>query len=337
MVRARDEHRLEGVATARRTRARRWSWAQGDRAESSSGSSRSPPRTIPSGFYAHRHLAEVRLEQDPWRAALHLRRVVAARANDDVAHSLMALAQALLGQLPRGHALLRARARAVAEQPLVPSQLGSPARRRPRRSPPRAPPSRARADERRSRPEHEIVASTAHCLARLGRLEEARELATHAVTAAPRSSDHAALLAWIERGAPSDEAVSQAPRGPTHNRRASGGRRAGATARDDRRGGGRLARAQHARRGLLQDRGGPARAPCGSTTATSVGPGSRSPRSAPPRCTTRSFSRLVSGNDGITQTSIARRYGVRPRSLSSRYGDIRQTLALRPGDPRWSP
>ena len=44
---------------------------------------------------------------------------------------------------------------------------------------------------------------------------------------------------------------------------------------------------------------------------------------------------LVLGDRGVTQASIARRYGVAPGSVSTRYADIRDTLALRPGDPRY--
>ncbi|MEZ4409053.1 MAG: hypothetical protein R3A52_21670 [Polyangiales bacterium] len=35
--------------------------------------------------FAHRHLAELRLEDSPWSAALHLRRVIGADPDDDVA------------------------------------------------------------------------------------------------------------------------------------------------------------------------------------------------------------------------------------------------------------
>ena len=58
-------------------------------------------REAPDGsvhaLFAHRHLAEMQLEGSPWRAALHLRRVIDAGAADDGAHALMGLCQALLG------------------------------------------------------------------------------------------------------------------------------------------------------------------------------------------------------------------------------------------------
>jgi len=47
--------------------------------------------------FAHRHLAELTLQDQPWQAALHLRRVIKANAADDTVHALMGLCQALLG------------------------------------------------------------------------------------------------------------------------------------------------------------------------------------------------------------------------------------------------
>ena len=53
-----------------------------------------------------------------------------------------------------------------------------------------------------------------HCLARVGEMEQAFELAEDAVNAAPRNRDHRALLEWIEKGAPTDDGprVSQKKR-----------------------------------------------------------------------------------------------------------------------------
>ena len=48
-------------------------------------------------LFAHRQLAELRLEQSPWRAALHLRKLILADAADDGVFALMGLCQAMLG------------------------------------------------------------------------------------------------------------------------------------------------------------------------------------------------------------------------------------------------
>jgi hypothetical protein len=44
---------------------------------------------------------------------------------------------------------------------------------------------------------------------------------------------------------------------------------------------------------------------------------------------------VMHGITGITQTGIAKRYGVSSTALASRYTDIRSTLALEVGDPRY--
>src|SRR3954463_2000495 len=48
-------------------------------------------------LFAHRHLAEIGVEHDPWRAALFARRVLARRENDDGAWAVLGLSQSLLG------------------------------------------------------------------------------------------------------------------------------------------------------------------------------------------------------------------------------------------------
>jgi tetratricopeptide (TPR) repeat protein len=48
-------------------------------------------------IFAHRHLAELGVEHDPWRAALFARRVLALREDDDGAWAVLGLAQSLLG------------------------------------------------------------------------------------------------------------------------------------------------------------------------------------------------------------------------------------------------
>ena len=52
--------------------------------------------------FAHRHLAELRLERHPWRAALHLRHVIRAMPDDDVPHvdEALELAQRAEEQAP---------------------------------------------------------------------------------------------------------------------------------------------------------------------------------------------------------------------------------------------
>jgi len=114
--------------------------------------------------FAHRQLAELRLEQHPWQAALHLRKVTKHQAEDDVVHALMGLCQALLGNF---HAAVAAYQRALAIAPrnpwyhhnlghLLDVALGAPEEAL----------AHLRSAHRMEPLEHEITASLAHCLTR---------------------------------------------------------------------------------------------------------------------------------------------------------------------------
>ncbi len=163
-----------------------------------------------ASLYAHRHLAEYRVEEHPWRALLSLRKVVAAQPDDDVVHALMGLAQALLSNF---RAAVEAYRRALAIAPRNPwyhhnlGHLLDVALERPEQ----ALRHLEIAHKATAPNDAEIAASLAHCLARLGKLEAARTLASGAAAAAPRNADHKRLLEWIDRGAPAETKVSPAP------------------------------------------------------------------------------------------------------------------------------
>ena len=151
-------------------------------------------------LFAHRQLAELRLEESPWRAALHLRKLILADAADDGVFALMGLCQAMLGNF---RSAIAAYQRAIALAPrnpwyhhnlghLLDVGLGNA----------HAAVRHLRLAHELETKEDEITASLAHCVARLGQLAEARTLAAEALRGAPSNRDHRALLDWIERGAP---------------------------------------------------------------------------------------------------------------------------------------
>jgi tetratricopeptide (TPR) repeat protein len=154
-------------------------------------------------LFASRHLAEALLEADPWRAALHLRHVLAHRRDDDVAHALMGLAQALLGHFRAAVSAYRRALQLAPRNPwyhhnvghLLDVALGDRASALPH----------LRTAHRLEPAEDEITASLAHCLAGVGALDEARALADEAVRLAPKNKDHRALLAWIDAGARAED------------------------------------------------------------------------------------------------------------------------------------
>ncbi|MEM6955266.1 MAG: tetratricopeptide repeat protein [Myxococcota bacterium] len=151
-------------------------------------------------LFAHRQLAELDMERNPWRAALHLRHVIAHRPADAGSHALLGMCHLLLKNY---RAASKSFARAVDLQPKVAAfrhNLGHtldvglhrplPALRELECAAELAPES------------GEIAASLAQCLGRLGRLQEAKAVAERAIRLEPGRRERHTLLAWIEDGAP---------------------------------------------------------------------------------------------------------------------------------------
>ena len=152
-------------------------------------------------IFAHRHLAELGVEHDPWRAALFARRVLAQRPDADGAWAVPGLAQSLLG-----HCRYAARAceRALAivpENPWYAHNLGhlyDVALDRPADALPLL--SRATFAETG---EADIAASYAHALARCGKLAIAKRVLKRAIRRGA-TADQMALSRWLDAGAPTD-------------------------------------------------------------------------------------------------------------------------------------
>jgi len=273
-------------------------------------------------IFAHRHLAELRLERHPWRAALHLRKVIAASPNDDVPHALMGLCQALLGNY---RAAVGAYRRALSEAPQTPwyhhnlGHLLDVAIDQPEAA------LNHLELAHRLEPDHdEIAASYAHCLARVGQLDGALTLARIAFQLAPRNRDHARLVSWIERGAPPGEKAAPNEGGGRAARRSDvpkieavvealerGMRESGYSADQ-------VDRARHLWSDYAEGRRVRVRKPEAYAAALEYAMA------------------LILRRRGVTQAKIARRYGIAPGTLSSRYSAIREALALEPGDPRYA-
>lgn len=175
--------------------------------------------------FAHRHLAELGVERDPWRAALFARRVLAHEPNDDGAWAVLGLAQSLLGHY-RFAARAYERALALApDNPWYAHNLGhiyDVALDRPSD----ALPLLAQATGAETG-QADIAASYAHALARCGQVPLAKRVLKRAIRRGA-TPDQMALWRWLEAGAPSDDArpVTGAPDGgPKARRRRSRERR----------------------------------------------------------------------------------------------------------------
>ena len=157
------------------------------------------PTESPAWVYAHRHLAELLVQSDPWRAALYARRVIARQPNDDGAWAIAGLAQTLLENY---RSAVNAYQRALELAPNNPwyahnlGHLYDIGLDHPRDALPllkqamTAQPS-----------EPDIAMSYAHALARCGQLSAAKKVLKR-VLRGSATSDQLALLRWINAGAP---------------------------------------------------------------------------------------------------------------------------------------
>jgi tetratricopeptide (TPR) repeat protein len=153
-------------------------------------------------LYANLHLAELLVERDPWRAALCARRVLAHRPDDDRGWAILALCQTLLGNYNFAVSAYRHALTGAPKNPWYAHNLGH-----------LLDVALGRASDalgwlkrayQSAAYSGEVAASYAHALARTGRLAEARKVLTRAMKRGS-SREHAALLRWLEQGAPADK------------------------------------------------------------------------------------------------------------------------------------
>jgi predicted Zn-dependent protease len=150
--------------------------------------------------YADRRLAEMLLEGAPWRAATHVRRLVAREPDVDAHWALMGLAQALLGHYRFACAAYR-RALAIApSNPWYSHNLGhllDVALDRPRDAIRHLTLANSRLPD-----EPAITCSLVHALWRAGRIDDARDVLRPLTRGRPTDPDVVALAAELERATP---------------------------------------------------------------------------------------------------------------------------------------
>lgn len=266
-----------------------------------------------ASLFAHRHLAELELERNPWKAALHLRKLLEHADDDDIVHALMGLCHALLGNYRVAVRSYREASQLAPQTPWYHHNLGH------LMDVALDDPSGAERHLRRAyqlEPEHdEIIGSLAHCVARLGDLGEAEKLAVLASEKGPCNPDHRALLEWIRNGATdAPAATTQVRRPPTDRVVETVQRKMGEAG---------FSRVQIERATQLWS---DMQAQCAL-------------RVTKPEVLAAALEYAIAVVDrrpGCTQAEVARRYGVAPTSVSARFAQIRNALALRPGDPRYA-
>jgi tetratricopeptide (TPR) repeat protein len=152
-------------------------------------------------IFAHRHLAELGVEHDPWRAALFARRVIGLRPDDDGAWAVLGLAQSLLGHYRYASHAYEQALLLSPENPWYAHNLGhlyDVALDRPKE----ALPLLERATSAQPG-ESEIAASYAHALARAGKVALAKKVLKRAIRHGA-TADQMALWRWIDAGAPAN-------------------------------------------------------------------------------------------------------------------------------------
>ena len=168
-------------------------------------------------IYAHRQLAELLVERDPWRAGLHARKVLTWVADDDRAWAVLGLCQTLLGHYRYAATAYSRALSAAPTNPWYAHNLGHLLDVALGRAAEAVPWLRTAYEGTSGN--REIAASFAHALARAGKLPEAKRVLSGAM-AHSVSREQAALWEWLEQGAPADKDAAQAR--PEHDPRASG-------------------------------------------------------------------------------------------------------------------
>ncbi len=152
-------------------------------------------------LFANLHLAELLVERDPWRAALYARRVLAHRPDDDRGWATLALCQTLLGNYKFAVSAYHNALTSAPKNPWYAHNLGhllDVALGRARDAV-----GWLRRAYQSAAYSGEVSASYAHALARVGRLADARKVLARAMKRGS-SREHAALLKWLDQGAPAD-------------------------------------------------------------------------------------------------------------------------------------
>ena len=164
-------------------------------------------------LFAYMHLAELLVERDPWRAALFARRLLAHRPDDDRGWATLALCQTLLGNYRFAVSAYHHALTSAPKNPWYAHNLGhllDVALNRARDAV-----GWLKRAYQSATYSGEVAASYAHALARVGRLAEARKVLARAMKRSA-SREHAALLKWLEQGAPADKDHPMPRPAPVH-------------------------------------------------------------------------------------------------------------------------
>lgn len=279
--------------------------------------------------FAHRQLAELLLEENPWAAALHLRRVLQVDGDDDIAHALMGLCQALQGNFRVAVSSYRRAVSLCPSNPWYNHNLGH--LLDVALDAPEDAIAYLRRAHRAQPLQEEVGASLALCLGRLGHCAEAVALTRALLARHPHHKDLKLLQSWLERGAPREGlgvpkalASIRAPGGAPAMPVASSG----------------LDDVASVVERMLTQRGCPRDV---ASRAAAVWSDYRAARpdavTVPDAPMLAALEYAIGRVDGVSlrQRDVALRHGVNAGTLASRFGQLRMTLSVVAGDRRYLP
>jgi tetratricopeptide (TPR) repeat protein len=300
-------------------------------------------------LFAHLHLAELLVERDPWRAALYARRVLAHRPEDDRGWATLALCQTMLGNYKFAVSAYHHALTTAPKNPWYAHNLGhllDVALGRARDAV-----GWLKRAYQSATYSGEVAASYAHALARVGRLSEARKVLARAMKR-NASREHAALLKWLEQGAPPDRDHPLPRPAPVHAM-GSGERDGGANGPRSKRDGATPARRSSTPPLLAELEGvlgrglaslpldAKQRARAKSLARDAVAYFSR-PTGARGAVAVQSVAAAIAyaivyvDHVSLTQADVAACFRVSVASLRGRFGELRTQLDLLPGDERYA-
>jgi hypothetical protein len=288
-----------------------------------------------ASVFAHRQLAELLIERHPWRAALHARRVLAMRVDDDRGWAILGACQAMLGNYRFAVAAYKRALESAPENPSYAHNLGhllDVALERPREALPWL-----RVAYGVHAESAEAAASLCHALARAGEIEEARRV-LDALSPRASSREHAALRRWLEQGAPVQRALPplRPPMFTEWSKKTRVARPEGAT-------GPRRRRASSALDSALSR--GLARLPVGATQRSRALALSRDAAPCLPATHDGDVQSLAAAiayaivfvdHVPLTQAEVAACFRVSASALRAQFKDLRLRLDLTPGDTRYA-
>jgi len=300
--------------------------------------------------FAHRQLAELLAEKNPWRAAIYAKRVTEERPEDDRGWALLGLSQTLLGHYRFAVTAYQKALACAPKNPWYAHNLGhllDVALDRAGDALQWLRTAYTEASQLGSGASGDIAASFAHALARAGKVREAKRVLLRAIKAGG-SREHSALLSWLERGAPAAEDAG----GPTHGaggvaadkpsqpRGVSTKRvRTASTSSKQRSGTTRRAVDLALARGLdrlpLDDKQRArakelARATGSGAEAAEAAIGARSVAAA------IAYAVVFVDRVPLSTAEVAATFRVSPAALRGRFGELRARLDLTPGDVRYA-